>query len=43
MTTSRPGLGLRLGLGEHPVGLADARGHAEEDAVAAGHRTLSLP
>ena len=37
-----PGLGLRLGLREHPVGLADAGGHAEEDAVAAGHRRLSV-
>ena len=40
--TNAPGLGLRLGLREHPVGLADAGGHAEEDAVAAGHRRLSV-
>src|SRR3954447_26802768 len=30
-----PGLGLRLPLLQHAVGLADAGGHAEEDLVAA--------
>ena len=33
-----PGLGLRLGLLEHAVGLAHAGGHPEEDLVAAAAR-----
>ena len=34
------GLGLGLGLLEHPVGLADAGGHPEEDLVAAAARDV---